>query len=321
VCPLEDCLSEDGRLEIQGPLAPGAHIRRAGEDTGVGAVVAEAGAWLGAGLLGQLRAVGCHSVRVHRRPRVGVLSTGDELVHGAGRPGGINDSNRAMLGALLAAEGFSPVDLGVVADEPAAVTEALCEGVADCDAVVSTGGVSVGDRDVVRDVLTEVPTTAARWFQVAIKPAKPLAFAVVASPREVPVFGLPGNPVSALVSCELFAVPALRRMAGHRTDRRQVAAVAAVAFRRRPDHKVHLVASVATVDAEGVLKVRPTGPQGSHRLSSVAGANALAVVPNGEGIGAGERLQVLLVPGLGALGTEWSAPSAATAPVSDAASC
>jgi molybdopterin biosynthesis enzyme len=148
-----------------------------------------------------------------------------------------------------------------------------------------------------------------RWMQVAIRPAKPLAFGVVTgpggaggdedpAPRRVPVFGLPGNPVSSLVSFELFARPALRRLAGHpegRWHRAQVAAVADEPLRRRPDGKTHFVRVEATVDGDGTLHVRSSGGQGSHQLAAMAQAEALAVVADGEGVPAGGTVPLLLL--------------------------
>ena len=180
-------------------------------------------------------------------------------------PGRIRDSNRPGLLAQLRTDGFEAVDLGQAGDEPAALAEILKRATGDCDAVLTSGGVSVGDRDVVKNVLDQLGGQRSRWFQVAVRPAKPFAFSVV-GPRSTPVFGLPGNPVSALVSYELFARPALRHMAGYRhLERPRVQAAAAVDMRRHQDGKLHLVrASLAS--GPGGLVVRPCGGQGSHRL-------------------------------------------------------
>jgi molybdenum cofactor synthesis domain-containing protein len=222
-----------------------------------------------------------------------VLSTGDELVADGRplRPGQIRDSNRPMLLALVARAGCVPVDLGTAPDDEAAITDALERGVAGCDAVLTSGGVSVGDFDYVKIVLDRLGEM--HWWQVAVRPAKPLAFGTV---RETPVFGLPGNPVSALVSFELFARPALRQMAGHRDlFRPEVPAVADEALVRRPDGKLHLVRVVASSDEDGRLHVRSSGGQGSHLLRAMALANALAVLPDGDGVDIGGTVQVLLL--------------------------
>jgi molybdenum cofactor synthesis domain-containing protein len=233
-------------------------------------------------------------VEVVRRPRVGVVSTGDELVAGGGPllPGQIRDSNRGTLLALVAEAGADPVDLGLAPDDADAITEALLRGVSTCDAVLSSGGVSMGDVDLVKEVLDVIGDM--RWMQVAIKPAKPFAFGLVDG---VPVFGLPGNPVSSMISFELFARPAIRRMAGHpeqRLDRPRIAAVAPDGLDRWPDGKVHFARVVVTVDG-GTLVARSAGGQGSHQLSAMAHANGLAVLPDGEGVRPGGSVHVLVV--------------------------
>src|SRR5919108_5542558 len=211
-------------------------------------------------------ALGFRRVPVFARARVGVLSTGDELVDEARplQPGEIRDSNRPMLLALLRESDCVPVDLGTARDDPDALRAAFRRGMEECDAVVTSGGVSVGDFDYVKVVLDDLSGGQMHWMQVAIKPAKPLAFGTI---EGTPVFGLPGNPVSSLVSFELFARPGLRQMMGHRgLDRPHVQAVAAEDFRRKPDGKLHLVRVVAEAGDDGRYRVRPSGGQGSHQL-------------------------------------------------------
>src|SRR5918996_582254 len=173
-------------------------------------------------------------------------------------------------------------------------------GMSTCDAVLTSGGVSMGDIDLVKVVLDRIGDM--RWMQVAIRPAKPLAFGVVRPEgpgrREVPVFGLPGNPVSSLVSFELFARPGVRRLAGHPhpyLHRPRLLATADEALSRRPDGKVHFVRVVATAGERGVLHVRSSGGQGSHQLAAMARANALAVVPDGEGLRLGGQVEIMLL--------------------------
>jgi molybdenum cofactor synthesis domain-containing protein len=283
----------DGAVTIEVPAAVGDHIRRPGEDLQAGQVLFEPGTELGPGHLGVLASVGAETVEVVPPARVGVLSTGDELVAGVGdlRPGQIRDSNRPMLLALVAQAGWIPVDLGTAPDDEAAITAAIERGVAGCDAILSSGGVSVGDFDYVKTVLDRLGDM--HWWQVAVRPAKPLAFGTVGG---TPVFGLPGNPVSSLVSFELFARPALRQMTGHRElFRPEVPAVADEALRRQPDGKLHLVRVVATPDDEGRLHVRSSGGQGSHLLRAMALANALALLPDGDGVEAGGTVKVVLL--------------------------
>ncbi|MCX7621489.1 MAG: molybdopterin molybdotransferase MoeA [Acidimicrobiales bacterium] len=289
-------------VTVHQSVTPGLHIRRAGEDVSPGDCVVAAGTQLGPGHLGVVASLGVEEVSVYPRPVVGVFSTGDELV-GPGRPlqpGQIRDSNRVALLAALRRANCVPVDLGLVADDEAAIERMVLDGAARCDALISSGGVSMGDYDLVKVVLDRLGEM--RWMQVAIKPAKPLAVGKVdvlaRDRRRVPVFGLPGNPVSSLVSFELFARPALRRMAGHPDGdllRQPVAAVATEPLRRRPDGKVHFARVVVTPDDIGRLRVRLAGAQGSHQLSAMAAANALAILPDGEGVDEGEPVLVLLL--------------------------
>ncbi|MHB1585289.1 MAG: molybdopterin molybdotransferase MoeA [Acidimicrobiales bacterium] len=305
VVPVERTVAGDGTVNLEGPVGVGDHVRRAGGDVVPGDLVVRAGTVLRPAHLGLLATAGLDDVRCHPAPVVGVLSTGDELLPGASS--GIVDSNRIALLATLTADGVPNVDLGVVPDDEQQLVAVLEEAAGRCDAVLTTGGVSVGDRDIVRAVLGRVPTTTHRWLQVAIKPAKPFAFAVVdrgADRPGLPVFGLPGNPVSALVSAELFARPALRRMAGHgRWWRPQIKALSSVDFTRHPDGKLHLVPSVADLGGDGTMTVAPASPrQGSHLLTSIAPANALAFVPDGDGVPAGTPLDVWLLDADDAVG-------------------
>ncbi len=297
VVPVERTEAEDqgAAVMIEAPAKPGDHVRLAGEDLSVGQPVFPARTPLGPGHLGVLASLGLAEVPAFPRVRVGVLSTGDELVEGPGRlrPGQIRDSNRPTLLALVTASGFEPVDLGIARDTEAAITEAIEAGVAGCDAVVTSGGVSMGDLDWVKTVLNRLSGDSMGWMQVAIRPAKPLAFGVV---EGVPVFGLPGNPVSSMVSFELFTRPALRQMTGHLDlDRRHVHAIADDGLPRLRDGKLHLVRVTAEPGADGPFHVRPSGRQGSHQLLAMAQANALALVPDGDGIPPGGQVRTMLL--------------------------
>ena len=286
-------VDDDGFVPIGRTASPGDHVRPAGEDLAAGQVAFEPFTVLRPGHLGVLASLGYRRVPVFRRARVGVLSTGDELVDDGSplRPGQIRDSNRPTLVAMVHEAGCDAVDLGVVADDEAAITAVLERGLAECDALVTSGGVSMGDFDYIKVVLDRMG--AMRWWQVAIKPAKPLAFGVVSGK---PVFGLPGNPVSSMVSFELFARPALRRMMGHRDPfRPTVEAVADEALRRRPDGKVHFVRVVASTADDGRWHIRSSGGQGSNLLRAMALANALAVVPDGDGVAEGGDVEVMLL--------------------------
>ncbi len=284
-------------VTIQVPAQPGDHVRLAGEDVRVGQEVFAAHTRLAPGHLGVLASLGLAEVAAFPRVRVGVLSTGDELVEGSGqlRPGQIYDSNRPTLLALLVASGFEAVDLGIARDAEETITDAIEAGIAGCDALVTSGGVSMGDFDWVKTVLNRLSGDEMGWMQVAIRPAKPLAFGVV---EGVPVFGLPGNPVSSMVSFELFTRPALRQMTGHLDlDRLHVSAVADEGLRRQPDGKLHLVRVTAEPGADGRFHVRSSGAQGSHQLLAMARANALALLPDGDGVQAGGQVWTMLLDG------------------------
>jgi molybdopterin molybdotransferase len=284
---------DPGTVRAHVEAAPGEHVRAAGGDVAAGAVVFAAGAEITPAGAGVLASIGRSTVRVHRRPRVGVLSTGDELVSDDRplQPGQIRESNRPALLALCRQSGFEAVDLGTAVDEAGAIRTAIRRGAAECDAMLTSGGVSMGDVDLVKVVLDELSGGSFHWLQVAIKPAKPFAFGLVDG---TPILGLPGNPVSSLVSFECFARPALRALAGHpahRLGRRTVTATAADGLARRPDGKLHLVrvalTDVATSDHPAPPEARSSGDQGSNVLTAMALADALALVPDGDGIPAG----------------------------------
>jgi molybdopterin molybdotransferase len=259
--------------------------------------VAPAGTLLTPAHLGVLANQGVGRVLTYSRPKVGVLSTGDELFSGSGPlpPGKIRDANRPTLLALCRREGWDCVDLGVVGDDEATLVEVLLRGAATCDAILTSGGVSVGDLDLVRVVLEKLSGGTMRWMQVAIRPAKPFAFGILAS-SGTPVFGLPGNPVSAMVSFELFVRPAIRALSGHRSLHRPVVrASTAHPLERQRDGKLHLLRARVNVDDHGDWRVSTTDGQESHQLRSMAEANALILLPDGLGVPELGDVRVLLL--------------------------
>jgi molybdenum cofactor synthesis domain-containing protein len=297
VCMVEHCEDDGaGAVTITQPVAPGQFVRLPGRDVDVGDLVVGEGTALTPAHLGDLANQGIAEVMVHPHPRVGVLSTGDEVFGGNGAlpPGRIRDANRHSLLALIRREGWEGIDLGVAPDDADALAEALAES-ARCDAVVSTGGVSVGDSDLVRVVLARLSDDTMRWMQVAIRPAKPLAFGRLAQ-SGTPVFALPGNPVSSVVSYELFVRPALRILGGH-TDlhRPVVTAISDGELRRTPDGKVHFLRGWLRLDRRGGWHVLAETAQESNQLHALAAANALIVVPDGRGTAAGELVDVVLI--------------------------
>ena len=299
VCMVERTVTEDrgSVVLIEEAVEVGQFVRRAGEDVARGQQVFGPETELTPAHVGVLASLGQSQVETFGRPRVGVLSTGDELTDDGGplAPGQIRDANRHSLLAVLADDGYETLDLGIVGDRRAEIAEAISAGAARCDAIVASGGVSVGDVDFVKIVLDDLSGGATRWMQVAIRPAKPLAFGNLAADG-TPVFGLPGNPVSALVSYELFVRPGLRRMAGHPDlFRPEVRAICDEDLQRRPDGKLHLIRVQARFGDDAMVHVRPTGVQESHLLHVMALANGLALVPDGPGIPAGGQVDVLLL--------------------------
>ena len=282
----------DDRVLVEHAATVGDHVREAGGDVVEGQQVFEPGTVLGPAHLGVIASLGRASVVAYPRPRVGVLSTGDELREGPVElaPGQIRDSNRPMLLAMLDAAGAVAVNLGIARDDEATVERAFAAALATCDALITSGGVSVGDYDVVKAVLDRLGVL--QWWQVAIKPAKPFAFGML---RGVPLFGLPGNPVSSHVSFELFARPALRKMSGHTTLHRPVVdAIAGAAMPRRPDEKLHLDRVVVRYE-DGRYVAARSGVQASNALAALALANGLALLPDGDGVAAGGPVKVMLL--------------------------
>ncbi|MHB8189310.1 MAG: molybdopterin molybdotransferase MoeA [Ferrimicrobium sp.] len=270
------------------------HIRHAGTDIQTGDVVLTAGTQVTPSVVGVLASLGIESVTVFRRARVGVLSTGDELSSEAVlAPGKIRDSNRPALLALVAQTGAVPVDLGSLPDDLELLSNGFSRAAASCDAVLTTGGVSVGDFDYTTKILRELSSGNMEWMQIAIKPAKPYAFGTIDG---TPVFGLPGNPVSSLVSFELLARPAIRAMMGSPTPYPPtVLARALTPFNRRPDGRLHLVRSICQVDSDGHFGVTTVGTQGSHVLSGMAHANALTLLPDGNGAEANAWVSIIVL--------------------------
>ncbi|MEO6503199.1 MAG: gephyrin-like molybdotransferase Glp [Jatrophihabitantaceae bacterium] len=285
-------------VEVLSAVAPGAGVRRAGSDVRAGELVLAAGTVLRPAHLGVLASVGAGQVQGYRRLRVGVLVTGDELVTAGAelRPGQIYESIRAMLLAMLVRANCEPVDLGMAGDDVASLGERLTSAVARCDAVLTSGGVSMGDSDPVRAVLDRFG--GLNWLQVAIRPAKPFAFGVLPGPAgPVPVLGLPGNPVSALVSFELLARPALRQMMGHSDPYGCVVLGIADAPLSRPhgDGRTAYLRVSCRFEPDGRLHVRPVAGQDSHQLSASAAATGLAEVSDGRRVEAGDELPVHLL--------------------------
>lgn len=263
---------------------PGDNIRRTGEDIAVGELAVSAGTRLGSREMGLLAALGIARVEVVARPRVAVMATGDELIDIAtpAAHGQIVDSSSYMLAAMLEEIGAVPAYVGIVNDDPSAMAAALAHAFAfpdssgalhACDAVITTGGVSVGDRDYVHRAFASAGITL-ELYKVAMKPGKPFSFAMKNS---TPVFGLPGNPVSAFVAFELFVRPALLAMQGASSTTRPRALVALEhGYRKQPGRAHFLRATVVRNGEQLVARAHPK--QGSAMLSSLVGCNALVEI-------------------------------------------
>jgi molybdenum cofactor synthesis domain-containing protein len=296
VAIVENTRTEGDHVWVSAPAVAGEHVRQAGEDVRAGQEVFGAGTVLGPGHLGVLCSVGRERVPVVPAPVVGVLSTGDELVDGGGAllPGQIRDSNRRTLMALLRRDGFGVVDLGIARDVEDDLQARLTGGAARCDAVLTSGGVSMGDFDLVKVVLDRIGTM--HWMQVAIRPAKPFAFGLVGN---TPVFGLPGNPVSSMVSYEVLARPGLRRLAGRvDADQRRAPVLAVVddrGLRGGRDGRMTFARVQVEMGEDGRHHVRSAGGQGSHQLYAMALADGLAIIPPGAEAVRGETVPVLLL--------------------------
>lgn len=298
------CMREEATVDadgttvlIQRTVQLGDYVRRVGDDVVVAQELVGVGGVIEPTVMGVLASQGIQSMFAHPRPRVGVLSTGNELSDSSDDLGAakIRDANRPSLLASLARSGFTPIDLGIAADTPGDITAALERGMRTCDAIVSTGGVSVGDADFVKSVLADLVGESARSMQVAIRPGKPFAFAID-SASGTPFFGLAGNPVSTLVGFELFVRPALRLLAGQRAlDRPTTSMILDCPLARRRDGKLNLVHVIAQFESDGRLHVKRASRLGSHLLSAIADANAIAMVPDGDGLEIGQEVTAMIL--------------------------
>lgn len=279
VIPVEDTTRGDGWMELRQPLGPGIHIRHAGEDLRIGMDLVEQGQGLRPGHLGVLAAAGISEVAVHPRARVAVLTTGDELVDVSEEPGPgrIRDANIHAVGAQVASFGALPVPFARVPDDPDRLLRTLRQAL-EADAVLTTGGISVGDYDFMKGMLEELGAERVFW-KVAQKPGGPLGFWML---KGKPIFGIPGNPVAAMLMVEEYVRPALRRMMGFAKLHRPVAEATLEGgwTGKAGDKRTTFLRVVARREADRLL-ARTTGPQGSAILSSMLTANALAVIPEG----------------------------------------
>lgn len=288
---------KDGKnyLSFDKELKKQENIREAGSDIEKGQLLFPAYTQLSPGHIGVLASLGYEKVHAFRKATVAILSTGNELTNESGPlpPGQIRDSNRPTLSCIVSQMGAIPIDFGTIRDDPESLRQAFKQAADRCDVVLSSGGVSVGDFDYTKSVLDELSNGTMSWMQIAIRPAKPFAFGFIGG---VPVFGLPGNPVSSMVSFELLARPAIRKMMGHQSlHRKSINAIAKNALKRKPDGKIHFMRVTAELNPDGRVYIEPQVGQSSHLLYSMANSNALAVVPDGPGVAAGEEVEALIL--------------------------
>ena len=280
VVPVEHVVQTENRVEIAGAVDIGANIRPRGGDVVAGQTVVEAGVRLGATQLGALAAAGVARLACARRPRVAVIATGSELVPPGTplRPGQVYEANALMLAAALAETGAEVERLPSVADDEAAHRAAIERGL-EADVLVTSGGVSVGPHDLVRRIEAELGVEEIFW-RVAVRPGKPVSFGVRGATL---VFGLPGNPVSSLVGCELFVKPALRAFLGLPDPLPRYERGRLLAALRRSGERDEFVRARARFDGDGVV-LEPLSGQDSHMIVRAAAANALVHVARGEGV-------------------------------------
>lgn len=299
VVPVEWTDGGTARMTVDRPVKVGNAVRRAGDDVVEGTTVLQPGVRIGPGEMGILAAVGRRSVPAYPRPRVVVLSTGEELVepgHPLG-PGQIWESNSFMVAAAALEAGCEVHRHGFVGDDPETVLDTLEGLLVRADIVVTTGGVSMGAHDVVKQVLTRQGTV--EFTQVAMQPGKPQGFGTI-GPDRTPILTLPGNPVSAFVSFQIFVRPALRKLRGLAPDPLPATRAILTSPVTSPQGRRSYLRGVLEESPHGRgadATVSPAFQQGSHQLSALAGANALVVVPEEvTEVVAGTSVQVLRLP-------------------------
>ncbi len=295
VVMVEHTEEQAGILRVGIAVQPGQHIRTVGEDLAHGERVLPRGCTLGAPEIGLLAMIGCTRIAVYQRPRVAVLATGDELIEPDSpyTVGRVRDSNRYTLMAAVREAGGEAISLGIARDDRDVQREALLQGLSRADVVISSGGVSMGTRDLIKPLLAELGTV--HFGRVSFKPGKPTTFATV---QDKLVFGLPGFPASSLVAFEVFVRPALRRLQGDAQPERP-------RLRVTLDHTVRAAANrteyqrVLITWRDGRLVARSAGAQTSSSLLSLHSANGLLIVPAGERVySPGETLEALLIRSL-----------------------
>ena len=275
-------------------VATGNDIRRAGEDIKAGEIVLANGTFINPAVVGMLAAVGVPYISVMRKPRVAVLATGDEIVDfgQVPGPGKIRNSNSFSMAALVLQAGGLPQVFPITRDEPSFIRQALLDAVSGNDLVLTSGGVSMGDYDFIQDVIRDLPESEIRFWQVKMKPGKPLLYSRVAA---TPVIGLPGNPVSTMVSFEQFVRPLMKKMAGFSENELLLSRELALILEdlSSPGDRRHYARGIARRDSNGQLTVQSTGLQGSGMLNSMVKGNCLIIQePAATGARSGDKVEI-----------------------------
>ena len=294
VIRVEDTRTEDNRIDILEPDDFAANIRRSGEDMKQGEVLIESGTELGPGELGVIAAVQRSFVSVHRRPTATILSTGDELVEidEPLQPGKIVNSNTASLAALASAHGANPVMLPIAPDDEGKIRQTI-ESALSGDFILSSGGVSVGEFDFIKSVLNNMGAKEILW-RVAMKPGKPLYYCII---NETPYFGLPGNPVSSVMSFLQFVRPAIRKASGYRPKELFLPTATACMENGEEndgDRRQYLRARLHYKNGQLRAQTRYRA-QGSHMLTSMLGANGIVVLDPEQSVASGDQVNVQII--------------------------
>lgn len=291
VVPVEEVAVDGDLIRLTGTVNAGSHVRPRGEDIRSGDVVIPAGSLLRPQEIGMLSAMGTTSLAVYRKARVAILSTGDELLEPGSTPlpGKIINSNSYSLAAQVLDAGGDPLLLGIAPDNLEATCDKIRAGL-NADLLVISGGVSVGDRDYVKAAIEELGGTVTFW-KVKMKPGKPLAFAML---QGRPIFALPGNPVAAMVSFELFVRPSLLKAMGHRRIFRPTIRASIQEPAGNKGERPQLVRGIVSKEADRYV-VSTTGNQSSGRLSSMVQGNGLIMLMPETSLSAGDEVEVILL--------------------------
>lgn len=290
---VEETESFDGRVKIFSPVEKGENIRLAGEDVKRDSLVLKKGTYIKPAVVGMLASLGLSMVKVMRKPKVAIIATGDELIEPGEKltPGKIRNSNSYSIAAQVIQLGAEPVNLGIARDNPGDIERKIKEGLSKGDILITSAGVSVGEYDFVKNVMKKIGVEPVFW-RIAMRPGKPLSFGLYG---KKPVFGLPGNPTSSMISFDQFVSPAILKMAGFSDiKRRYMLAVLKEDIKKRKDlrHFIRVILS----EENGEWTASTTGPQGSGILTSMVLANGLLILPEElEIVKAGTKLPVQLI--------------------------